>query len=246
MGVNGLTVIDRERLDTPSNVRRNFGSTLADLKSPVPPTKVDAIGRHLNSLELGVPVARITGDVRTEQVFRTLLDTDIVIVATDNHSSRALVNDLASTYLLPVIDIGVRVGSRDNKFLSGLVAEVRILTPTTPCLWCRQSINGQVIRAENLPEDERKKLGAEGYLVGTAQEPEPSVVALTVLGSGLAACALLTMLSEEGEVAPSGYWLDGFLGDSGETGPKEPVPGCRCRTQLGSGDSSPRPFWKAE
>src|SRR5207245_11546262 len=128
---------------------------------------------------------RVAGDVRTEEVFRQLVDTDVVMMATDNHGSRAVVNELASTYLLPVIDMGVRAGSKQGNLLSGLVAEIRILTPTTPCLWCRKSIDAQVIRQENLPEEERQKLKDEGYLVGAGGAPEPSVVALTVLGSGL-------------------------------------------------------------
>ncbi len=243
MGVEGLVLMDCKHLDKPSHVRRVFGSKLSDLQAPQPPLKVDVLGGHLEGLGLGVPVTRIHGDVRTEKVFRNLLDTNIVVIATDNHASRALVNDLASTYLLPVIDIGVRVGSKEGNLLSGLLAEVRILTPTTPCLWCRQSINAHVIRAENLPAAERERLAQEGYLVGAAQSPEPSVVGLTVFGSGLATCALLTTLSEEGEVAPSGYWVDGFLGDSSELKPMEPIPGCRCRNQIGLGDSAAPPFW---
>jgi hypothetical protein len=180
--------------------------------------------------------------VRTETVFRHLLDADVVFSATDTHGSRAILNELASTYLLPVIDVGVRVGAKADNRLSGLLAEVRVLTPTTPCLWCRGTINADVIRAENLPREERRKLEREGYVVGGVGSPVPSVVALTVLGSGLATSALLALLSEEGDVAPSGYWVDGFLGDSHVSGPDQPKPTCRCRQQLGLGDSSAPPF----
>jgi hypothetical protein len=68
------------------------------------------------------------------------------------------------------------------------------------------------------------------------------VVALTVLGSSLATCALLVLLSEEGKAAPSGVVVDGFLGYSMETQPTEPVPGCRCRRRLGMGDAEPPPL----
>jgi len=242
MGVQRLLIIDGGLLDTPSNVRRVFGSRPSDLEKAVRRKKVDVVGDHVDGLEFGVPVVRIPGDIRTEAVFRNLLDVDLVINATDSHGSRAVVNDLASTYLLPVIDVGVRAGAKKDGALSGLVAEIRILTPTTPCLWCRGSISAQVIRQENLPEKERAKLAKEGYLIGSVDAAEPSVVALTVLGSGLATCALLTILSEEGDVAPSGYWIDGFLGDGRETNPKLPVEGCRCRAQLGLGDVAPPPF----
>ncbi len=137
------------------------------------------------------------GDVRTESVFRSLLDTDVVLCGTDTHGSRAIVNELASTYFLPVIDVGVRVGARAGAVLSGLLAEIRVLTPTTPYLWCRRMIDGDIIRAENLPEEERAKLVREGYVSSTVGAPAPSVTALTVFASGMAGCALLGLLSED-------------------------------------------------
>lgn len=241
MGVADLTIVDKGNLDTPSNVRRVFGSRRSDLKT-TPQPKVNIVGRHLEELQLGTRINQVAGDVTREQVFRHLLDSDVVICATDDHSSRALLNELATTYMLPVIDVGVRAGSKNDDSLCALVVEVRTLTPATPCLWCRKIIDGQVIREERLPEEERRKLAREGYLSGSFGVPEPSVVALTVLGSGLAMCALLTLLSEEGEVAPSGYWVDGFFGDARETDPKIPIEGCRCRSQVGLGDSAAPPF----
>jgi len=236
MGVAGVTLIDDDRLDTKSNVRRVFGSTGADLHPAEPPAKVDVVGRHLDRLLLNVPVRRVKGDVRCEDVYRELLDTDVVLCGTDTHGSRAVVNDLASTYLLPVIDVGVRAGAKTGGRLAALPAEIRVLTPETPCLWCRQAISGDVIRAENLPPDQHERLAAEGYLPGWSGAPAPSVIALTVLGAGLATCALLALLSDEGDVCPSGYIVDGFLGYAQETEPTEPVLGCRCRRNRGRGD----------
>lgn len=241
MGVGTVTLIDPDVLDTPSNIRRVFGSTAADLHATVPPPKVDVVGRHLDSLQLGDPVLRVHGDVRTESVFRRLLDCDVVLSGTDTHGSRAVINDLASAYLLPVIDVGVQAGAMRNGGLAALAADLRVLTPTTPCLWCRKQISADVIRAENLPPEQREKLKREGYLVGSIGEPAPSVVALTVLGSGLATCALLALLSSEGDVCPPGYLIDGLMGDSTLTQPTEPVPDCRCRSILGAGDTESPP-----
>ncbi len=241
MGSGSVTLVDSDRLDTPSNVRRVFGSTLADLHAAMPPAKVDVVGRHLDHLGLAEPVRRVQGDVRVESVFRHLLDVDVVISGTDTHGSRAVINDLASTYLLPVIDVGVQAGAKRSGGLAALVAEVRVLTPTTPCLWCRKAISADVIRAENLPTEQRVRLVEEGYLVGGVGEPAPSVVALTVLGAGLATCALLGLLSTEGDVCSSGYVVDGLMGDGFETHPTEPDPTCRCRERIGAGDTRPPP-----
>lgn len=160
---------------------------------------MDVVGRHLDRLGLGVPVRRLFGDVRDEPVWRELLDVDVVLGCTDTHGSRAILNDLASGYLLPVIDVGVQAGAKKNADLAALVAETSVLTPVTPCLWCRGRISAEVIRAENLPADQRDRLVREGYLVGGVGEPAPSVMALTALGAALATCALLAMLSSEGE-----------------------------------------------
>ncbi len=239
MGADEVVIIEHDTLDTPSNLRRVFGSRREHLDRCPAPAKVDVVGDHLDAIGLDTTVRRVRGDVRTESVFRELLDCDVVISATDTHGSRAVINDLPSTYLLPVVDVGVRAGARRNGELNGLLAEIRILTPTTPCLWCRKILDPFMIRAENLPPADRARLAADGYLPDGFGEPEPSIIALTVLGAGLAACALLTLLSEEGEVAPACYWIDGFFGDSREQDPHTPVERCRCRTQLGKGDQAP-------
>jgi molybdopterin-synthase adenylyltransferase len=242
MGTGDVTIVDDDTLDTPSNVRRVVGSTSADLAATRPPAKVDVVGRHLDQLGLGKPVRRLNGDVRSESVVRELLDADVVICATDTHGSRAVLNDLPSSYLLPVIDVGVQAGGRKNADLAALVAEIAVLTPVTPCLWCRERISADVIRAENLPADQREKLVREGYLIGGVGEPAPSVMALTALGAGLATCALLALLSSEGDVCPSGYWIDGLMGDAAETRPTEPVATCRCRSRIAAGDTQLPPF----
>ncbi len=242
MGVAEVLLIDRDILDTPSNVRRMFGSTVHDLRPDHPKTKVDILADHLEGLGFDVAVRRVAADVCTEAAFRRLLDSDVVMLATDNHGSRAVVNELAAVYLLPVVDVGVRVGAKSETGLSGLLAEVRVLTPVTPCLWCRRTINADTIRAENLPSEERERLTQEGYVVNGVDDPVPSVAALTVLASGMATCALLALLSQEGQVTPSGYWFDGLLGDALRTLPEEPVPNCRCRQNIGHGDNASPPF----
>ncbi len=244
MGVRDLILLDYDRLDTESNVRRVIGSSRAHVHAATPPLKVDVVGGHLNRLGLGTKVVRVDGDVTSETAFRHLLDADLVVGATDTHVSRAVMNDLPSTYLLPVIDVGVRVGNRSDGTLAGLVAELRLLTPDRPCLWCREVLDPDAIRIENLPAEQRRKLEREGYLVGTLGESAPSVTALGVLGSGMAGCALLGLFSSEGDKLSSGWVFDGLYGDSFDTSDAgaAPKPGCRCREQLARADTSPPPL----
>ncbi len=246
MGVASIAIVDDDLLDTPSNVRRVVGSTASDLRATLPPPKVDVVARHIDGLGLVPPVRRIRADVREEDAFRSLLDCDVVLAATDTHGSRATINELASVYLMPVIDVGVRAGTKADGRLSNLVAEVRTLTPTTPCLWCREVVSAEVIRAENLPRDQREELLEEGYLPQGLGEPAPSVVALTFLGASLATSALIALVSEEGEVAPSAFLVESLLGFAREMKPTEPDPACRCQAQQGLGDSAAPAFLPAK
>jgi hypothetical protein len=242
MGAAEVIVVEHDVLDTPSNVRRVSGSTVRDLNRTVPPPKVDVVADHLEAIGLAGGIRRVNADVREEVAFRELLDCDVVLCGTDTHGSRAVVNDLASAYILPVIDVGVRAGAKKDGALAALSAEVRILTPDTPCLWCRGSISADVIRAENLPLKQRELLRRDGYLPGGVGEPAPSVVALTALGASLATCALLALLSREGEVAPSGFIVDGFLAYAMETQPTTPRADCICRAKLGMADAAAPSF----
>lgn len=240
-GCGELILIDKDRLDTASNVRRMFGTRVFDLNRTPPVSKVDLLEEHLSSLGFKIPIRSVSGDVRKEQVYRELLDADIVLSVTDTHGSRAVINSLPSSYFLPVIDAGVRVGLKGSSMVA-LLSEIRILTSSTPCLWCRHTIDGNTIRLENLPEDELIRQKKEGYVSQSFGDPAPVVVALTVLCSGLIGCALLTLLSEEGYVSPSGYWFDGFFGDSMTLDPKIPDATCSCQLNKGKGDLAPPHF----
>lgn len=242
MGVRRVILVDDDVLDTPSNLRRVFGARAVDMRATESPRKVDVVGRHLDGIGLDTEIVRVFADVRTSAGFRSLLDADVVLNATDTHGSRATVNELAPAYFIPVVDVGVRAGAKANGDLAGLAAEVRVLTPTTPCLWCRKTISADMVRAENLPASERDRLIKEGYLIAGVGEPEASVAALTVLGAGLATSAMLGLLTEEGEACPSAYVVDGLFGDGLELEPTEPIAGCRCRRRIGLADSEPPPL----
>lgn len=43
----------------------------------------------------------------------------------------------------------------------------------------------------------------------------------------MAICALLALLSDDGDVIPSRFWFDGMFRDARETQPAEPRPDCR-------------------
>jgi hypothetical protein len=239
MGVRRLVVIDYDELDTPSDVRRVFGSRVEHLHQNPKQNKVDVVSNHCTQIGLPVDILGVPGDVRRPGMLPLLLDSDVIMCATDSHSSRAVLDAVAYAFHLPLIDCGVRVGIREQHLLASLVGEIRIVGPDLPCLWCMEALSGDRIRVENLPSEERKELALEGYVAGIPGH-EPSTAALTLFGAGMMGCALLGLLSEESDVLPRRYVLDGLLGDAPTPRPAPSInPACICVKRQGKGSDAP-------
>ncbi len=236
MGMTRLTIIDPDVLDTPSNLRRITGSTQRDLESAA--AKADVVARHVNGLGLGTRAEPLSEDVRVKQVARRLLDLDLIISTTDTHSSRAHVNQVAFQYYVPVIDVGVKVGTATDGSISGMPVEVRLLLPDEPCLWCRGVLDAGRIREENLPPDERDRLRAEGYIQGV-DEPQPSLAALNNVAASIGATLALQLATDHQVALPT------FIFDPWELylQPVETAvdPDCLCRHWRGRADAVPLP-----
>lgn len=229
MGVGRVTLVDHDLLDTPSNARRVFGVASSDFQIAPPPAKVEVVARHLRHLDLGPEIDAIVGDIRDASVQGRLMECDLILNGTDTHSSRAAVSQLALQTLIPLIDIGVRVGQRVDGSLDSLVLERRVQLPQGPCLWCWGVLSAEEIRVELLPPDERDKLIREGYVTGDPGAPAPSVAALTVSAAGLAASAVVGLVGGAFDVAPLRVRLDAVSLDAFPLGSDEPDPDCVCR-----------------
>jgi molybdopterin/thiamine biosynthesis adenylyltransferase len=232
MGVARLVVIDPDVIDTASNLRRITGSTADDLRKGA--AKAAVVARHITALHLVKTVDGIAGDVRDADIARVLLDVDLVVSTTDTHSSRAFLNQLALQYYVPVVDVGVRVGTAIDGTVSGMPVDVRLILPDEPCLWCRGVLDAERIRVENLPDAERNRLEAEGYVQGIGV-PQPSLAALNYVAAAMTATIVLQLSTDNAVSAGS------FIVDPWELylQPMDAVVdhGCLCRLWRGRGDS---------
>lgn len=241
MGVARLVLVDDDTLDTESNLRRVAGARYSDAHSSPAPAKVDVVAAHLALVALPeTEVVAIRGDVRDEVVARRLLDCDLVVGATDTHGSRGLLNDLAYAYALPVVDVGARVAAPDGA-LEGLWVDRRVLVPGRPCLWCTGEIRQAIIRAENLGPEERASLVAEGYVAGTLDLPQPSIIALNALAASLASCSVPALLGDRAGCIPDRTVFDAVFGDSIPTS-MNCESDCRCGSVLFKADDAPVGF----
>lgn len=205
LGVRDFTIVDPDEIEQ-SNVSRLFGSRPKDVGAP----KVKVIRAHL--LKLGTEkVFALKDNAIRQGVLTQLRDSDILFSCVDNDRSRALLSRFAYQYLIPVIDMGIRLDGRSGE-IRAAAGRVSVLGPGMVCLRCSHHVNPDRIRAESLPPSERQALAKEGYVMGI-DEPAPAVVSLNTTIGGLAVTAALNMfLNLTGGVQPVDQLYDASEG----------------------------------
>lgn len=178
LGVSNFTLIDPDKI-SPTNITRVYGSYSKSITSNKLGSKykVDIIAAHLKKIKPSALVQTINKSIVLTDAAQALLDCDVVFLCTDEHWGRSIVNQIAYQYLIPTINLGVRITS-DSGTISHAIGAIDMLRPDKPCLWCKQFLNAERIRAESLPSKERSKLLKEGY-VDDIDTPAPTVISFT-------------------------------------------------------------------
>jgi hypothetical protein len=199
LGVGHLVAVDPDRLET-SNLPRVVGATRWDahpwLTDPARPAWVRRLGNRLATPKVRIAkrVARaanpagtfepILGNVIDDPVAKRLIDCDYLFLAADTMQARAVFNALVHQYLIPGMQVGVKVPVDPATGDVGTVFTVaRPVTPDHGCLWCNGLIDPTRLREEGLTPAQRD---AQRYVDDQAVIA-PSVITLNALAAAMAA-----------------------------------------------------------
>lgn len=233
LGVGALTVVDGQTLDE-TNVTRVYNSGLSDVGVP----KVVLAERAVTEVGLGTRVRTIHGRVTERHVAEALRTCDVLIGCTDDHWGRAVLSALALSYLIPLIDMGVKI-TADASGIRQVLGRVTVVLPGGPCLHCLRRIDPAKVRAESLPSRERERLQAQGY-VEALPHPDPAVITFTTAVSAAALTELLDRLAGFiGDETPPAEQLLAFAERRTIIAARAPSPDCRCQqpSACGAGDT---------
>lgn len=156
-GVGKIIGVDGD-IFTDSNHERVHGSGFEDINTDIP--KVLIAKRHLSFINPYCEYIPIEGKIPQKEIIDQLLWCDIVIGATDLHSSRVALSELSYRYLVPVIDMGV-IMEGSNGLISAQVIQINRLFPGDPCVYCRNMIDPQIAAQELMTEKELSERQAE-------------------------------------------------------------------------------------
>jgi molybdopterin/thiamine biosynthesis adenylyltransferase len=180
LGVRRITLVDPDLVDETS-LNRLVGASARDISLP----KVTVAERALLKT-FDMEVTPIQADVTEDRVARRLLDADVIFCCTDGHASRAILNQLAYQYFIPVIDMGVVIAGRGG-VVTHISGRAQMLSPGLPCLLCARLLDPGAIRREMMSPEQRH---ADPYFSGTA-EPQPAVISLNSTVASLAVTMFL-------------------------------------------------------
>lgn len=236
LGVGEILIIDPDVInDEGSNVTRVYGSTMADIGQP----KVDLADRNADRIGLGTKVTAIKGTINDEATARLLTDCDVVFGCTDDNRGRVTLGRLATWYLIPIIDMGVKLTSIDGT-VHGIEGRVTVIQPGGGCLQCRGRVNVATLQSEVLNPVEREQRVDEGYAAGL-EDRDPAVIAFTTGVASYAVSELLHRTFGLDDEPPSGELIIRFHRREirRNTRPAQPGHWCVDPAHLGAGDTVP-------
>jgi len=222
LGVEEITIIDPDKVEA-SNLSRILGSVRRDIGRP----KVEALSEWASEVNPNVRVRSVIGSITDQTTALELRDADFIFCCTDNHWSRAVLNQLSYQYLVPVIDMGVQLVVESGR-LTHAAGKVVRLGPGFPCLWCYGDITSERVMEENLPPADRARLAREGYVRGL-DVPHPSVVTFNTSVSSAAVTEFLKAITRTPGFEPAVVRLNfDFLAGNVRRATADRAPNCVC------------------
>jgi molybdopterin/thiamine biosynthesis adenylyltransferase len=174
-GVGRLIVVDGDHA-TISNLERLHGSCLKDVEQAVPKATIAKVS--VGHYAPDVVVEAIVGRLPQREVLDAVVQADVMLGCTDQHSSRLAVADVATRYLIPSIDCGGLIEGADGVVTGQLVQLVRFLA-ADPCPRCRGMISETRVAQEAVAKEDRLSAARQVELAFAAGErPDPILTAL--------------------------------------------------------------------
>jgi molybdopterin/thiamine biosynthesis adenylyltransferase len=207
LGVGRFILVDPDVISE-SNVPRITGSTLRDaavwftragrpswmrrIAERLATSKVAHARRLIRRANPHATVETIRGDVTDESVARRLAGCDYLFLAADSMQARLVFNAVVHAYLIPGVQVGVKVPVEPaSGDIGDVFSATRMVTPSSGCLWCNGLITPAGLQREAETAAERR---AQRY-VDEEEVVAPSVITLNAITAAQAANDFLFMFT---------------------------------------------------
>ena len=191
--VGELVLVDPDEVEE-RNLNRILNTTMTDALAAR--HKVEVIGAAVEAIGLDTKVQTFSRSLFDREVAHALADCDVLFGCMDSIDGRHLLNRLATFYLIPYFDLGVKLEADGEGGVEQVCGSVHYLKPGGSSLLSRHVYTVDQLRAAGLkrtdPEGYRNLL-EQGYIRGIAED-RPAVIQLNMLIASFAVNELLARL----------------------------------------------------
>ena len=191
--VGTLVLVDPDRVEA-KNLNRILNATRADARNRR--FKVDVLARAISKMGLGTVVETYPMSLFDASAIKAVASCDVVLGCMDSIDGRHLLNKLATFYLLPYFDLGVKIEADGSGGVDQVCGTVHYLKPGGSSLLSRHVYTMEQVRAAGIyrtdPAAYRSQLD-QGYIRGVPED-RPAVIQLNSLVASVAVNELLARL----------------------------------------------------
>ncbi len=186
LGVGQLTLVDPDRIEE-KNLNRIVNSTLRDAMSRE--YKVRTLKRAIENIGLGTQVLDFNKNLFDDgEVIREIANSDVIFGCVDSVDGRHLLNQIATFYLIPYFDLGVKLVSDGQGGIDQIMGSVHYLQPGGSSLRTRGVYSEEELRAASMlrrDPDEYNTQKKSGYIVDVSVD-SPAVVSINTQVASMA------------------------------------------------------------
>ncbi|MGC4174490.1 ThiF family adenylyltransferase [Demequina sp.] len=201
LGVREVVIVDPDLIES-SNLPRVVGSKVRDTRPLLTSRRLGRIGKYFERLrETKVHIAKrhareasstvvtpLALSVMEPQAAQHLLDCDYIFLAADSMQSRLVFNAMVHQYLIPGVQMGVKIQvDKTTGEILDVFAVHRPVIPGKGCLYCNGLINSSRLQEEALDPEARRR---QRY-VDEDDVPAPSVITMNAISAAMASNGFL-------------------------------------------------------
>ncbi len=191
--VGELVLVDHDQVEH-KNLNRILNSTWKDAENKT--HKPQVMKRVIDLMGLGTKVSVINGDLMSMAALKALSTCDVLFGCMDSIDGRHVLNKLAAAYIIPLIDVGVRLEADGIGGIDNIWAAVHTVLPGGSSLLSRRLYSQKDLDAAFLKRsnpdayEEQRKIG---YIKGIRVD-QPAVISVNMTASAAAVNELLARL----------------------------------------------------
>lgn len=177
--VGHLVVVDPEPVEH-GNLNRILNSTWQDAEDGKP--KVNILEGAIEKMNLGTNVLPLESELLTRKAIKALSQCDVIFGCMDSVDGRHILNKLASYYLIPYIDMGVRIDADGKGGIDSINGAIHYIQPNGSSLLSRGVYSSDGLNAAMMHRHSPelyKERAKQGYIKGVRVD-QPAVISVNM------------------------------------------------------------------